>query len=140
MSFARASAFLRSQPGFSDTADLYRLPKAGRYVRFLRLFGFDVSGSGPAMTVRRAATAGPSGARRGRPEGAVDIAPRAPRRGLPAATALLWTPDNPYRGGTAAHARFELYRTAASVGEARELGATPQDIKGGIEKAYGQLQ
>ncbi len=136
MTFARASQFLRTQPGFSDTADAYRLPTAGRYVRFLRLFGFEIRGSGPGMTVRR--PAGAAGGR-GRPAGAIDIAPRVPRRVMAASTALLWTPDNPYRGGTAAHARYQNYSSATTVGEARRLGATPQDIKGGIEKAYAQL-
>ena len=58
---------------------------------------------------------------------------------MAASTELLWTPDNPYRGGSAARARYELYKAATTVGEARRLGATPQDIKGGIEKAYAQL-
>ena len=140
MSFARVTRFLQARPGFTDTADVYRLPKAGRYVKFLRLFGFEIQGSGPGMVVRRApgAASSSSGAR-GRPEGAVDIAPRVPRRALPAGTVLLWTPDNPYRAGTAARARYELYKAATTVGEARDLGATPQDIKGGIEKAYAQL-
>ena len=136
MTFARASQFLRTQPGFSDTADAYRLPTAGRYVKFLRLFGFEIRGSGPGMTVRMpAGAASSSGAGpRGRPAGAIDIAPRVPRRVMAASTALLWTPDNPYRGGTAAHARYQAYSSATTVGEARERGATPQ------EKANGQLQ
>ena len=140
MGFARATRFLQARPGFSDTADVYRLPKAGRFVKFLRLFGFELRGSGPGMTVRRpAGTASSSAGPRGRPEGAVDVAPRVPRRVMAASTALLWTPENPYRGGTAAHARYQVYRSASTVGEARTLGATPQDIKGGIEKAYAQL-
>ena len=60
MTFARASQFLRTQPGFSDTADAYRLPTAGRFVRFLRLFGFEIRGSGPGMTVGRPAGAASS--------------------------------------------------------------------------------
>ena len=42
MSFARATRFLQARPGFTDTADAYRLPKAGRFVKFLRLFGFEI--------------------------------------------------------------------------------------------------
>ena len=96
------------------------------------------------MTVRKpagaASSSSASGAPRGRPVGVVDVAPRVARRVMAADTALLWTPDNPYRGGTAARARYDLYKAATSVGEARALGATPTDIKGGIEKAYAQLQ
>ena len=141
MSFAGVSQFLRTQPGFSDTADAYRLPQAGRNVKFLRLFGFEIRGAGPGMVVRSPASASSSSAGvRGRPEGAVDIMPRMPRRGLPASTPLLWTPDNPHRPGSAVHARYERYRSATTVGEARRLGATPQDLKGDLEKGHARLQ
>ena len=83
MTFARVCAFVRTQPGFVDTADVYRLAKASRYVKFLRLFGYEIQGSGPGMIVKRLSTASSS---RGRPEGSIDIAPRAPRRGLPGNT------------------------------------------------------
>ena len=59
--------------------------------------------------------------------------------GLPAATAITWQPDNPYRGGTASYARYELYKGASTIAEARSLGATPQDFKTGLLKGYGQL-
>ncbi len=137
MSFARASTFLRTRSGFEDTAETYRLPRAGRYVKFLRLFGFQIQGHGPGMVVQRPASAGGS---QGRPAGSVDLAPRAPRRGLPAATPITFQPDNPHRGGTAAYARYDLYKGAQSVGEARELGATPQDLKADLAKGYARLQ
>ena len=137
MSFAGATRFLKKLANFDDTAELYRLPTAGRIIKFMRLFAFEVKGSGPGMSVRRpAAAAGVAG---GRPAGAVDLAPRMPRRELPAATAITWQPDNAHRGGTAAHARYELYKGASTIGEARRLGATPQDIKNGLAKGYGQL-
>ena len=126
MSFARATKFLQARPGFSDTADVYRLPKAGRYVKFLRLFGFEIRVSGPGVTVVRPTGAAEGAAPRGRPGGAVDIAPRRPCRVMAASTALLWTPDNPYRGGTAARARYELYKAATTVGEARTWGRLPR--------------
>ena len=140
MSFARASTFLRTRRGFEDTAETYRLPRAGRYVKFLRLFGFQIQGSGPGMVVRRPAGASASAGSRGRPAGSVDLAPRVPRRALPAATPVTFQPDNPHRGGTAAYARYELYKTAQSVGEARIAGALPQDLKGDLEKGYARLQ
>ncbi len=89
------------------------------------------------MVVRRPTSAGGS---QGRPAGSVDLAPRAPRRGLPAATPITFQPDNPHRGGTAAYARYDLYKGAQSVGAARELGATSQDLKGDLEKEYARLQ
>ena len=140
MSFNRACEFLRTRPGFADTSDVYKLPRQGRYVKFLRLFAFELSGSGPGMTVRRpAGRGGADGGARGRPAGAVDIAPRVPRRGLPNATAITFQPDNPHRGGSAAFTRYELYRSATSVGEARAAGALPQDLKGVLDRGYAQL-
>jgi len=141
MSFNRACEFLRTRPGFADTSDVYKLPKEGRYVKFLRLFAFEMSGSGPGMTVRRPAGRGAADGAggRGRPAGAVDIAPRVPRRGLPNATAITFQPDNPHRGGTAAYTRYDLYKSAQTVGEAREQGATPQDLKGGLQRGHAML-
>ena len=141
MTLARVTRFLQARPGFLDTADVYRLPVAGRYVRFLRLFGFEIRGNGPGMTVRRPPSAASSsaGGQRGRPAGAVDIAPRVPRRVMAASQELLWQPDNPYRIGTDRYTRYELYKNSETVGEARRLGATPLDIKTGIEQAYAQL-
>ena len=125
------------RPQFEDTAELVRLPKAGRFVKFLRLFGFQIAGSGPAITVT--APRGVAGGGGGRPTGAVDLAPRMPRRGLSVGTAITWQPDNPYRGGSASYARYDLYKGASTVGAARSLGATPQDIKGGLTRSYAQL-
>jgi len=136
MTLVRVRMFLRTRAQFEDNATLYRLPVAGRYVKFLRLFGFEITGSGPSITVRtRAAQAGGGG----RPAGAVDMAPRMPRRELPGATAITWQPDNPHRGGTLAYSRYDLYKGASTVAEARRLGATPQDIKNGLAKGYAQL-
>ena len=137
MSFAGATRFLKKLANFDDTAELYRLPTAGRIIKFMRLFAFEIKGSGPGMSVRRPAAA--AGAAGGRPAGSVDIAPRMPRRELPAATPITWQPDVPYRGGTAAYARYELYKGAGTVGESRSLGATPQDMKAGISRGFAQL-
>ena len=136
MTLARVQQFLRTRPQFEDNAELYRLPKAGRFVKFLRLFGYQLAGSGPAITVTAPRAAAGGG---GRPAGAVDLLPRMPRRELPAATPITWQPDVPYRGGSASYARYELYRGASTIGEARRLGATPQDIKAGLSKGYAQL-
>ena len=143
MTFSRASEFLRTRRGFLDTCDVYRLPKQGRFVKFLRLFGFEVAGSGPGMTVRRPPARGAaasSGANQGRPAGSVDLAPRAPRRGLPADTPITFQAANPHRVGSAWWRRYEDYKIANTVGEARGLGATPQDLKGDLEGLFAILQ
>ena len=140
MTLVRVRMFLKSRPQFEDTAELYRLPKAGRYIKFLRLFGYSITGSGPGMLVGRPTAArANAAASSGRPAGSVDLLPRMPRRGLPAGTAITWQPGNPYRGGSLSYARYELYRGSSTVGEARSLGATPQDFTTGLQKGYAQL-
>ena len=139
MSFARASEFLRTRRGFEDTAETYRLPRAGRYVKFLRLFGFQIQGSGPGMIVRRPAAAS-SAEGRGRPAGAVDIAPRAPRRGLPNTTPITFQPDNLHRGGTAAYARYELYRSATNVGGGPQSRRSTPGSQNGFGEGHAMLQ
>ena len=93
------------------------------------------------MTVRRPAGAASSvsAGARGRPHGSIDIAPRVPRAVMAASTEIAWNPDNPYRGATASRARYELYKSSQTIGSSRSSGATPQDLKVGIQKAYGQL-
>jgi hypothetical protein len=141
LSFARVTQFLRTRPNFEDTAEAYRLPKAGRYVKFLRLFGFQIAGAGPTMVVRGASAAGAGGSRGSRPAAHHDLAPRVPRRTLPPATPILaFQPDNPHRGGTAAAARYTAYRAATTVGEARALGATLQDLRRNIGQGHAVLQ
>ena len=137
MSFARVSAFLKNIPGFIHTADVYRLPKASRYVKFLKLFGYEIQGSGPGMIVKRPSTASSS---RGRPEGSIDIAERTPRATYPAAQKINLTPNNPHRLGTGAYNRYEAYKSATNIGELRQRGATPQDIREILQKGYGQLE
>ena len=139
MSFRGVATFLAALDGFDDTSDVYKLPKQGRVARFLRLFGFLLSGSGAGMSVQLPASSASSQPARGRPHGATDLTPRIPRAVLPAHSVLTWTPDNPFRGGSAARARYELYKSATTVGAARALGATSQDIRIGLTKAYGQL-
>ena len=137
MTLASVSRFLQSQEGFADTADVYRLPKQGRVVKFLRLFGFELTGTGPGIIVRKPSRA--TGEARGRPAGATDLVPRIPRRGLPAAQSITFQPDNPFRAGSARHNRYEAYKGAGTVGEARRLGATPQDFQAAFNEGYAVL-
>jgi hypothetical protein len=136
MTFKRVTDFLRTRPAFSDTALVYKLPKAGLYVKFLRLFKFQIMGSGTAMIVRApAAAAGQAPVIR-----VVPLAPRAQRRDLPNTQAIMFQADNPKRGGSAAYTRWAVYRSATSLGEARRLGMTPQDLREAIRQGHAQLQ
>jgi hypothetical protein len=132
--FSRTMRFLKNLAAFDDTADVYRLPRAGRYVKFLRLFSFKIEGSGPTMTVSAPPVAAPvAGVRRG-----PDIAPRVARQGMPGTQAIAFGP-NMKRGGTAAYARYEAYKGAATIGEARLLGMTPMDLRVALQKGHAQL-
>ena len=91
------------------------------------------------MRAQARAAAASSSAGRGRPSGAVDILPRAPRNAMPAATALRFQPDNPFRGGSAAYTRYELYKGAISVGGAGTAGMTPQDLQTAISRGFARL-
>ena len=141
MTLTRVQMFLRSRPQFEATADVYRLPKAGRFVKFLRLFGYRIQGSGPAMTVKApaAATGQLRPAARAVQLGA-PLAPRAQRRDLPGSQEILFQADNPKRGGSASFTRWGLYRSATTVGEARRLGMTPQDLREALRQGHAQLQ
>ena len=52
LSFARVVQFLKDKPGINDSMDVQTIPKVGRWVKFLRLFQFDIQGVGPAMVVK----------------------------------------------------------------------------------------
>jgi len=126
--------FLKTLAAFDDTADVYRLPKAGRYVKFLRLFSFRIDGSGVTMTVKAPAIAAPRPAVARGP----DIAPRAVRQGMPGTQAIAFGP-NMKRGGTAAYRRYEAYKGATTIGEARAAGMTPMDLRAAIQSGQAQL-
>ena len=130
MTVTRVRDFLKSRAGFEDNAALVRLPSAGRYVAFLRLYGYRISGAGPTLTVRApaAAVARPAAA----PREVAAPAERAQRRDLPGTKAIRIKADNPKRGGTLAYARYELYKRSTTIGEARAMGMTPQDLRDGI--------
>ena len=52
--------------------------------------------------------------------------------------------SNPKRTGTGAHARYEVYKTAKTIGQARELGASNPDLKAasdsGAMSSYGGIK
>ena len=66
-------------------------------------------------------------------------AERVQRRDLPGTQAIRIKADNPKRGGTLAHARYELYKSSTTIGEARAAGMTPQDLHDEIARAKIEL-
>jgi hypothetical protein len=155
LTLAMAGRILRSQRGFEDTADTYSLPRVGRYVSFLKLYPrlFKIVGSGPGLKVFPAdppepaapqpvqvgggasSSAAPPAAPRERAERALEMDPRAPYRRYPPDQRIRYSAVNPARVGTARRARFDIYKDANTIGQARRLGATPQDIQQDLEKA-----
>ncbi len=70
-----------------------------------------------------------------RAERALEIDPRAPYRRFPNEQRVRYEVTNPARAGTPRHARYEAYKTATTIGEARRLGATSQDISMDIQRS-----
>jgi len=146
---ARVAQILGGMRGFHDTADVYGPSKQGRIVNFLKLYPnlFSLQGSGPNIKVLPAAPPEPRPARpaqvggasgssepaRERQPRALEIDPRAPYRKFPNTQRVRYG-ANPARVGTPRHARYEAYKEAVTIGEARRLGATSQDISLDIQK------
>ena len=153
---ARVGQLLRGMRGFHDTADVYGRSKQGRIVSFLKLYPklFQIQGSGPNITVLPAAAAPPAPppsrpVQMGGASGNGEPAPRerqarivevpdsrAPYRRFPNDQRTRYGP-NPARAGTPRHARYEAYKVATTIGDARRLGATSQDIS--MDVAAGAL-
>jgi hypothetical protein len=150
---ARVAQILRGMRGAFDTMDVYGPSKQGRIVNFLKLYPnlFSLVGSGPGIKVLPAAlpeprpvqpiqtggasssSGGPGGERQLR---AIEIDPRAAYRKFPNVQKVRYG-ANPARGGTPRHGRYEAYKGASTIGEARRLGASSQDIS--MDIAAGAL-
>jgi len=140
---ARVAQILRGMRGFLDTADVYGPSKAGRIVSFLKLYPnlFEIQGSGPNIKVfvakppePRPVVARPvqvggassSGPAERQPR-VIEIDPRALYKRLPNDQRVRFG-DNPARPGGARWKRFGKYKEATTIGGARRLGASSQDI------------
>ena len=55
-------------------------------------------------------------------------------------TAIKFQPLNPKRVGTASYTRYERYKVAKTVGEARTAGAHSMDLKVDIEKGFARMK
>ena len=132
--------------GFADTADVYGPSKAGRVTSFLQLYPkyFRIEGKGPKIMVFVAAAPEPKPAavQVGGASSSADAAPRQPRvlevdarapyRRFPNTQKVEYG-ANPARAGTPRYRRFEAYSSATTIGAARRLGATSQDISMDIQ-------
>ena len=140
-------------PAF-EPMDTYGPAKAGRIVSFLELYPnyFSLQGTGPAVKVIPVAPPPAPEPRASRPvqvggassssgpaerqPRALEIDPRAPYRRFPNEQRVRFE-DNPGRPGGPRWARFEKYKMATTIGGARRLGATSQDIS--MDVAAGAL-
>jgi hypothetical protein len=148
---AKVAQILRGIHGFADTADVYGPAKAGRIVSFLKLYPklFSIQGTGPTMKVFPAAAPTPKPVTQSQVGGASssgDGLPRAPRAPEvhPRAAYMRFPNEqkvefraNPARENGARWRRYEKYKTANTIGQARRLGASPQDLK--LDLAAGAL-
>ncbi len=120
---------------------------------FLKLYLnlFSLQGSGPNIKVLPAAPPEPRPARpmqvggassssapprEERQPRALEVDPRAPYRRFPNDQRVRYG-ANPARAGTPRHMRYEAYKVATTVGGARMLGASSQDIS--MDVAAGAL-
>ena len=124
--------------------DTYGPARAGRYVSFLKLFPklFKITGSGPGLRVLKAdppaiaiaprearpAQQGGASSSTDRAPRAIEVGPRAAYRSFPNETRKTFKDKNPARPTGDRFKRYEAYKRATSIGEARQLGATSQDI------------
>ena len=132
---------------------MYGPAKAGRIVFFLKLYPnmFSIQGSGPNIKVLPAAPPEPRPARPVQVGGAssssapaverapraLEVDPRAPYRRFPNDQRVEYG-ENPAWAKTSRHRRYEKYRVATSIGAARRMGATSQDIS--MDVAAGALK
>jgi len=148
---ARVAQILRGQRGFQNTADVYGPAKAGRIASFLKLYPnyFEIQGSGPNIKIfmakppeprPRPVQVGGSSSSSGpaeRQPSAIEIDPRAPYRRFPNDQKVEYGQQNPARQGTPRYRRYEKYKVATTIGSARRLGASSQDIS--MDVAAGAL-
>ena len=90
----------------------------------------------PVQIVGASSSSGPaeSGVRQPR---ALEVDPRAPYRRFQNDQRVRYG-ANPARAGTLRHMRYEAYKVATTVGGARRLGATSQDIS--MDVAAGAME
>ena len=131
---------LQGMAGFEDTVDVHGPARAGRYVAFLKLFTnlFKITGSGPGMRVMKAdppppREPTPARGSTDRAPRAIEAEPRAPYRRFPDEMRVAYSAINPARKRSQRFGRYEKYKVATTIKQARALGATSQDISADID-------
>ena len=133
---------------FVDTADVHGPARNGRFVSFLKLFPnlFKITGSGAEIKVFKAGPPAPRPVQVGGSSSSdappAQRAPRAetnPRIVLyPHYLRVEFSQTNPAKQvGSQRYQRYERYKKATTMGEARDLGLTTQDIQ--LDQAAGAL-
>ena len=141
----RTGIVLNNMPNFADTTAIHGPAKQGRIGAFIKLYPnyFRTEGIGAKMMVFRALPPEPKPAQPrpvqigGSSSSGAEPADRMPRAAeLESRAAYRRFPneqrveylENPARLGTPRYRRFERYKAVNTIGEARRLGATSQDI------------
>ena len=132
---------LQGMRGFEDTIEVYGPARSGRYGAFMTLCPslFKLYGSGPSMRVMKADPPPPREPREPREPTAaansterapraIEVDPRAEYRRFPNEIRVEYQEQNPARRNSERFRRYENYKRAKTIGEARSLGATSQDI------------
>ena len=138
---------LNSMRGFKNAAEAYDLPVAARFVKFAKLFpkSFKLAGEAgklrifrappepaaprpppprPAQQVGGASSSSKDGPARTR----IELEPRAAYKKWQNSWLTEYQDENPSKRDGPKRARYEKYKVAKSIGEARRLGATSQDF------------
>ena len=95
----------------------------------------------PAKPEVASSSTGPKPAERARGpyrERAVEFEPRAAARKYQNDWHVIYDPENPGKRDGPKFQRYEKYKVATTIGEARRLGARPQDFK--LDEQNGSLQ
>ena len=146
VSLAAVTRFLSARPNFLETAEAYGVPRAGRFVNFLKLYSnlFRIEGSGSGIKVFPATSPEPrveepSGSR-DVPSFRMPVVDRQPFRFIPNNQIVDFAAENPARPGTERHRRYERYSSASSMGEARRLGMLPMDVRADLRAGALRLR
>ena len=147
LTLARVAQLLNSMRSFQDTTDVYGPAKSGRIVSFLKLYpqDFKIQGTGAkirvfiaerpaARPVQVGGASSSGGVPAPRTPRAPEMDPRAQYRRFPNELQVEYKDENPAREGSERFNRYERYKRATTIGQARRLGATSQDISLDLEK------
>ena len=156
LTIVKMAQILNSMRGFKNAAEVYSLPVAARFVKFAKLFPklFRLAGEAGRLRVFKAprepkapkpeaasSSTGPKPEARARgpyQARAVEFEPRAAAKKYQNVWHVIYNPENPSKRLGPKHTRYEKYKVATTIGEARRLGSTSQDLK--LDEENGALQ